>query len=386
MYPLFEKLEKASLKAQPVRQNVSGMGKTVMLDYEHARGMKFSSPKDLRQKWMIAPSTIDGTEVKPTDKLNIEVELGPEMNDFLQKCQTLDSFVMETAFAHKTEWFGDKNAKRMDSIEALKLTYTKIISEGKTSKTGTKYPDGVKFKIEGWAPYVESVILREDGPGKGLPKNVVWKPRLVDELNPLGIKDNETKFYLFDKKDPVTGVDDYIYKVPVVDASMTQKKDASGNGIWRYVGPQDCVPNSRLRIVFACNRVWITDIRFGISLIAKEIWIKPPPPPTVQKLEGVRIVAKVDVANAIKLLNTMQTTEANLDDDVYEDEDLHQHSHTDAPSTISVTSSTSATSASASAAAASGPDAPVPDEDTKKSPEAKRRKKEPKPTVVVDPL
>lgn len=381
MYPLFEKLEKSSLKAQPVRQNTSGMGKTVMLEGEGARGMKFSSPKDLRQKWIIAPSTIDGAEVKPTDKLNLEVEVAPELHDFLSKCNTLDSYIMETAFSHKSEWFGEKNAKRIDTIDALKLTYTKIISEGKTSKTGTKYPDGVKFKIEGWAPYVESVLLREDGPGKGLPKTVVWKPRLVDELNPLGVKDNETKFYLFDKKDPVTGIDDYIYKLPVVDASMTQKKDSSGNGIWRYVGPQDCNPSSRLRVVFACNRVWVTDMRFGVSLIAKEVWIKPPPPAMVQKLDGVRVVAKVDVASAIKLLNTMQTTEANLDDDAFEEDHLGESSPPIASSGLA--SSGLASSGVTLPTELAHEDAP---EEHKKSPEAKRRKKEPKPTVVADPL
>jgi hypothetical protein len=155
---------------------------------------------------------------------------------------------------------------------------------------------------------------------------------------------------------------------------MTQKKDASGNGIWRYVGPQDCVPNSRLRIVFACNRVWITDIRFGISLIAKEIWIKPPPPPTVQKLEGVRIVAKVDVANAIKLLNTMQTTEANLDEDAFDDDGTEEQHPSGPTTTVPV-----------APPATSSP----PDDEDKKSPEPKRRKKEPKepkPTVVADPL
>lgn len=373
MYPLFEKIEKSALKAQPVRQNASGMGKTVMLECEGARGMKFSSPKEMRQKWTIAPSTMDG-ELKPTDKMNLEVEIGPEMQDFLTKCNSLDQFVMETAFSHRQEWFGDKNAKRMDSIDALKLTYTKLVSEGKPSKNGTKYPDGIKFKIEGWAPYIESVVLREEGPGKGLPKTVVWKPRTVDELNPLGVKDNETKFFLFEKKDPVTGVDDYIYKLPVVDASMTQRKDSSGNGIWRYVGPQDCAPNSRLRIVFACNRVWVTDIRFGLSLTAKEVWIKQPPPPTVQKLDGVRVVPKVDVASAIKLLNAMQTLEANHQDDDYDDDALET-----TPTLVTEIPMHSEAHYTAGIVEHEKPDL--------KSPEPKKRKtKEPKPTLVADPL
>ena len=315
-YPAFDKLEKSALHALPVRQNTNGKGKTVMLECDTSRQLKFSTPKNMRQKWAIVPATMEA-EIKDTDKMNIEVELdSATMGDFLNKCNQFDSFVMESGFAHRKDWFGDKNASRMDSIDALKLTYTKLTSEGKMSKTGSKYPDSVRFKIEGWAPYLDSVVYREDGPTKGMAKECVWKSRVVDDMNPLGIKDGETKFYLFEKKDPVTGVDDYIYKLPVVDSAMNQMRNANGNGVFRYVGPQDCKPNSQLQVVFSASRVWISDVRFGVSLIAKEVWIKSPPPPTVQKLDGVRVNAKVDVAAAIRLISTMQSAEANYDEDL----------------------------------------------------------------------
>jgi hypothetical protein len=378
-YPAFEKLDKSTLAAQPVRGNKTGLGKTVMLDCSGARGLRFSTPKDMRQKWNIAPAGMNA-EIGPDDKMVIDVEIGPEHSEFASKCVMLDQFVMEQAFSHKKDWFGDKNASRMDTIDALKLTYTKLVSEGKADKTGSKYPDSIKFKIEGWAPYLETVITHEEGARKGMPKQCVWKNRIIDDLKPLGVDDKETKFFLFEKKCPVTNTEEYIYKLPVVDPAMNQLKGVDGNGMWRYVGPQDCKPNSRIRIVFAAQRVWISDIRFGIALTAKEIWIKPPPPPTVQKLDGVRVNPKVDLASAMKLITSIQTVEMNADFDD-DEEELIVHKHVAEP----------VAQLGALGAQPMDIDEPVGAGTEKadvKSPEPKRRKKaaEPKPQLVDSSL
>ena len=384
-YPAFDKLEKSTLAAQPVRANKTGLGKSVMLDCSTARGLRFSSPKDMKQKWTIAPSTMK--ELEAGDKMNIEVEIGAEHLDFASKCNLLDQFIMEQAFAHKKDWFGDKNASKIESIDSLRMTYTKLVSEGKTDKNGNKYADGVKFKIEGWAPYVDHLELYEEGTRKGMVKECVWKNRFVDDMNPMGVKDNETRFFLYESKDPVSNIENYISKLPVVDAAMNQIKNKDGNGVWRYVGPQDCKPNSRLRVVFAANRVWITDMRFGVSLVAKEIWIKPPPPPTVQKLEGVRVNPKVDIASAMKLITTLQVADINADFDDDEDDEFVVNRVAAAPSVPSVASVPSAPSSH---------DMDIDEkheevsEKAAKSPEPKRRKKADKettkPLVVDNPL
>lgn len=380
-YPSFEKLEKQALKAQPVRQNKNGMGKSVMLDCEGARGLRFSSPKEMRQKWTIAPSGMKDT-IDPEDKMNIEVEIGPEHAEFASKCFLLDQFVMEQAFVNRKDWFGDKNASKMESIDSLRMTYSKLVSEGKRDKNGNKYPDGVKLKVEGWAPYLDHTDLYTEGARKGMVKDCVWKNRFVDDMNPIGVKDNETRFYLYESKDPVTNIENYISKLPVVDAAMNHLKNKDGNGVWRHVGPQDCKPNSRLRIVFSTNRVWISDIRFGISLSAKEIWMKPPPPPTVQKLEGVRVNPKVDIASAMKLITNLENAEFNSD---FHDDD------SDGDDELVVTKAPSAPSAQAVESFAMDVEAvEVKTEKAEKSPEPKKRKKADKESVkalvVENPL
>ena len=310
-YTLFDKLNLQALKVQPKRMNASGKGAMVLLDYtEGARVGKFASPNSgMRQMWNIRPASMDGT-IKDGDKFNLEVEIGPEHEAFAKKANAFDDYVLNSAFANKKEWFGDKNAAKIDSVAALNMTYNKLIIEGKQNRSGGKYNDSIRFKIEGsWAKYVSEVTYREDDPDKkGMPKDCSWTPRLVNALDPnTEVKENETQFFLYMSKDPTTGIDNYSDRVPVVDAAKHHVKDKDGNNLWRYVGPQDCRQNSRLTIVFAANRVWISDVRFGVVLTAKKVYIKPAPPKVTQSLEGVRVTSSVDVFLATQaVLNTQQ--------------------------------------------------------------------------------
>jgi hypothetical protein len=310
----FDKIDRSHMKAQTAKPNPNGKGKTAWLDYTEGptRSAKFATPKELRQMWPIRPSGEDN------QKFNLEIELGSEAEAFLKKCNLFDDFVLETAFQNRKEWFGNNSAK-LTSVNDMRITYNKLTVDGKENRNGGKYPDSIRFKIEGkWNEYLKEVLYREDST---MPRDTLWNPRIVNPLDSASeVKDNETQFFLFMSKDPVSGVDNYHDRVPVNDTAGHQLKDKDGNGIWRYVGPQDCRQNSRVTVVFTANRVWISDMRFGVTLSAKKIYIKPPPPKVSQTLEGVRVLTSVDVTVASR---AVLAANANTGDDDDDEEDGH---------------------------------------------------------------
>lgn len=314
-YVHFEKTDAKHWKAQPAKLNASGKGKMVFLDYSDGpvKSNKFAGPRDMRQMWAIRPASLDNGELKDNAKFNLELEITPENKLFLDSINNLDQFVMKTALENKDAWFGAKNASKIDSVDALRLTYTKTVIEGKPNRNGGKYNDSIRMKIEGnWGKYMNEVVFKDDDPN-GMPKECTWHPRMVNTLDPSqDLKDNETMFFLYMNKDPVSGIDNYADRVPVIDAAGHQIKDNQNNGLWRYVGPQDCKPNSRITVIFTASRVWISDVRFGITIAAKKVYIKPPPPKVTQVLEGVRTLTSVDIATASRaVLNTLTAEDAS---------------------------------------------------------------------------
>lgn len=323
----FDKIDRAHLKAQNAKPNPNGKGKTAWLDYTDgpSRSAKFATPKELRQMWPIRPAGEDN------QKFNLELELGPEAESFLKKCGMYDDFILETAFQNRKEWFGSNSAK-LTSVNDMRITYNKLTVDGKENRNGGKYNDSIRFKIEGqWNKYLKEVLYREEN--DSMPRDTLWNPRFVNPLDSSSeVKDNETQFFLFMSKDPVTGIDNYHDRVPVNDAAGHQLKDKDGNGIWRYVGPQDCRQNSRVTVVFTANRVWISDMRFGVTLTAKKIYIKPPPPKVSQTLEGVRVLTSVDVTIASR---AVLAASANTGDD--EEETTGEASAMDVETTTTTT-------------------------------------------------
>lgn len=308
MYTLeFTKFEPNNLTVQPPKTGEKSKGKFASLQYSTSSGpvYKYATPRDLRQLWSIKPAGEDA------DKFVLEVSLGPNCADFVKKVNTFDKCILDAAFANKLEWFGAKHASRMETKEGLTLTQTKMLIDGRPNRTGGKYDDSIKFKIEGWQKYLKEKIYK-DNDTSGMVKECIWDPRLVNSLDSASdFKDRETKFYLFNSRDPVTGVDNYSNKVPVIDAAGHQLKDKDGNALWRYVGPQDCVPNSLLTIEFAIRNVWIIDSRFGSYGTAVAVFIKAPPPKVSQVLEGVKILTSVDPVQAAKAVMNLQS--ANQD-------------------------------------------------------------------------
>lgn len=303
MYTLeFTKFEPANLTVQPIKTGANSKGKFASLQYSTSSGpvYKYATPRDLRQLWSIKPAGEDA------DKFVLEVSLGPTCADFVKKVNAFDKCILDAAFANKLEWFGAKHASRMETKEGLTLTQTKMLIDGRPNRTGGKYDDSIKFKIEGWQKYLKEKIYK-DNDTSGMVKECTWHPRLVNSLDSASdFKDRETKFYLFTSRDPVTGQDYYSNKVPVIDAAGHQLKDKDGNALWRYVGPQDCIPNSLLTVEFAVRSAWIIDSRFGSYGTAVAVFIKAPPPKVTQVLEGVKILTSVDPVQAAKAVMNLQ--------------------------------------------------------------------------------
>lgn len=323
-YTYFHEVDIAKFKLSQATLNQNGKGKTVWVNVPRGEPNKFCTPRDIRQKWNIRPGSDDATkgELKEHEKFNLEIELTPnEFEVFAKKATDFDSWVINEAFGKKKEWFG-RHADEYESATALRPLQSRVVKRGTESPEGVRQPDSIRFKIDGWAPYFDSAIMDEKR--TSMIKDCVWKDRIASDPSSAPRENRDTRFYLHIGKDQLNDKDLQTEKVPVIDAAGAPRKDSSGNIIQRQVGPQDCKANSRLTIVFTITKVYISDNKFGTTLTAKEVYVKPAAAKVKNRLEGVEIVKTIDPQSAAKAVQAVVVADSDVDSDAEDNLSAHE--------------------------------------------------------------
>lgn len=324
-YPAFADLKTDDIVVKSLSQNKGGKGQSCFIDINPKFGNSLTAPKDLRSLWNIKPS---GESVDDVFSFNIELALPPEgersdVDSFRRKVVEVDNHFLNFALKNKNEFFGSQKAKSMSSTEVVRGSYTPIIKEGKESKDGSKYDDSIHGKIYGWKDQVDSIVMKEctvrGVPNTKMVDGVVWKPRICDGRN---FGPSDTHFYLFMGKDIVTNQDTFTDKVPMMDAAGKPTVDASGNTMYRWVGPGDCVRGSKVTIVFNMSKLYVS-ANFGPINAIREVYIKPSPPRERGILGGAKIVQVVDPLQAARALQALMNSEVQGADGEQDDEEYH---------------------------------------------------------------
>lgn len=220
--------------------------------------LAFVGPKNMRLPYSLRPTNVDNGTIKINSKFDMELSL-EDVPEFEEACRKFDEWVVDQAFARKTEFFGNK-AQYVTTRETVMAMYStgKLMKAGKAKPDGGAYPSTIRFKVSGsWANYVSSITTRPyvaDGKTMSLPDRCNWFTRPLSD--PVG-KD-ETKFWM---------------AVPGKENTFTDKLQ-DGAGGYRLVGPQDCVPGSKITPVFTLSSLYITE-GFGVTVTAKEVYITP---------------------------------------------------------------------------------------------------------------
>ena len=304
--PEFTKVPPTNVVFQPIRVNEGGKGKTVYLDVTPLGGGKpsiasrsFAGPKDMRVAWAVRPKMdiTDPKKLTDFEKFDLELELDPERHaDFVAHANAYDTHVLQTAFEKRAEWFGKDKAEDITDPRMLKMNYKPIVHKGKERKGGSGgfYNSTIKLKLEKQARRVKEFVL-ETKEIKGKPtsvvKDVVWEPRLVDGSPPPD--PNEPRFFLCYGKDPVTGVDQYTSKVPLIASNGSILRDAAGKPVMRYVGPEDIKRGATVFPVFTINKIYVVE-SFGPMLTTTQVYIKPAPAREQPKVDNANVVDEVD--------------------------------------------------------------------------------------------
>lgn len=308
VYSSFDKVDLSAFSAQPPR--TMGKGRVVFLNGPN----KHSTPK-VTQAWPIRPAD------DKNEKFNLECSIGPDAVGFGSSLDAFDNVIRKMAFSNRKEWFGKRADIMTDEKDLLQLQ-TRSLKKGGESKTGTRYDDTVRFKVEGWKDHLDEVIYKDAATGATddamrMPRDCTWRPRLVDENGRGGPKDNETQFFLAIGKDMTTGIERFVNKVPCIDAAGNHIKDSKGNLVWEFVGPKHCRQGHKLTVVFATNLVWLSDGKFGVKLAAREVYITPTPPKAKGRIEGIEVVNHVDpflAAKAVQLTTSADDVEGDVPD------------------------------------------------------------------------
>lgn len=274
-----EKIALDAITAKPPR----AMGKARLVFLEPM--MLVNTPK-LTQAWPIRPTD------EKNEKFSLEVRLeSGEQDAFRAALTNFDMRVRRLAFENKKTWFG----KAADDIQAesdLRQMHTMSIKKGNEKADGSRYDDSIKFTIKGWSDHVDEVLYKDAG-DKQWPVDCKWKTRLVDANGRGGPSDSDTKFYICENRDMTTGKEQMAPWTPCQDPAGNQIRDANGNIKWEFVGPKHCQPGCKVTVVFQPTMVWLA-AKFGVSLVAKQVFITPAPPKGKSAIEGIEIVDFVD--------------------------------------------------------------------------------------------
>jgi hypothetical protein len=279
-----DKLKLDSISALPPR--TLGKAKLVFLQYNGSRIIT-STPK-LDQAWPVKP--VDEGEGKIVDKFTLECRFG-DNDTFKNALTAMDMKIRSLAVQNKKLWFG-KAADDIETEADLRQMHSMSVRKGSEKADGTRYDDTVKFKVTGWADYVEETLYKGEG-DKRYPVDVKWKTRSVDSQGHGGPNEEQTKFYICEGTDMTTGKEKMAAWTPCQDPAGNQIKDGSGNTMWEFVGPKHCQPGCKIRVVFHPSMVWLSS-KFGVTLAAKQVFITPAPPKAKTQLEGIEIVTFVD--------------------------------------------------------------------------------------------
>lgn len=280
-----DKLNIDGITAKPPRQ--MGKAKLVFLEPK----MLVNTPA-LEQAWPIRPMGDDGA-----DKFQLECRLGDSVEAFKSALTSFDMRVRRLAFENKKSWFG-KSADEIETENDLKQMHTLSVRKGNEKADGSRYDDTVKFKITGWADYIDEVLYKGEG-DKRFAVDVKWKSRLVDPQRNGGPDDSQTQFYICEGINMSTGKQKMAPWTPCVDPAGHEIKDALGNTLWEFVGPKHCQPGCKITVVYQPTMVWLAS-KFGVTLGAKQVFITPAPPKPKSAIEGIEIVETVDPILASK--------------------------------------------------------------------------------------
>lgn len=282
-------MEKLAIDAITAPKPPRQFGKAQFVTLEHptvpsGSNLKIVTPK-LSQQFTIVPMG----EKLEDDKFSLQCRVGEDAAAFKEALTAFDMRIRALAFANKKTWFG-KNADDLTEERDLRTLQTMNVKKGNEKTDGSRWDDSVKFKVTGWAEFVEEVLYRD---GSDMPKDVKWKARLVDTNGNGGPGPRQTQFFLNQGPNMVTGKDRMVPKVPVQDPAGNPKKDSNGNPLWEFVGPKHCTPGCQLTVVFEPSP-WLAGGKFGVTLQARQIFITPPAAKPKEVIEGIEIVDTVD--------------------------------------------------------------------------------------------
>jgi len=132
--------------------------------------------------------------------------------------------------------------------------------------------------------------VKSDGSVTKYVKDCAWMDRIVEEGGRNTPGDRDTLFFLHIGDNPATGKPRYADKVVVLDESgkpVIKSTDSTGKPtfVMRYVGPQDAIQGSTLRVVWELPKIYITETT-GPTPVAKDVYITHPKKKASTKARG----------------------------------------------------------------------------------------------------
>lgn len=251
-------------------RRASGTSMSAFFDARSGKTNIFQGPENMKQLFYVRPAGIGSDDMdKFRAKKGIKFDINLEVTDpsFVEACGRFDEFTLASVFARKGELMPSK-ASFITSVDSLQPLYVsgRFLHKGGVSAEGKAYADTIKLKVVGdWTPYVTKIHMRTAKGGKSGSWPTVdyceWAPRDL-KTHPYGPAD--TRFFLWTRKDAVTGLDVYTDKVKLEDGTL------------RAVGPEDCKPGCLITPIFSMANVYVSE-GFGVTANARALYIKPRP-------------------------------------------------------------------------------------------------------------